>query len=390
MTKKSQFLFSSIFLLSPFQAEPLTMISYATMSTIVDFFNTKELKVGEQNVKHLLHASDLLAIGSVETACFNFLKTNLSTKNCIRRLVLADAKRSWWKLSRYISRFIETHFDQLIKLTAIYQRLSVEQFRRVIASPNLNVRYEEQVYDAVMDWVLYDSATRQRDMHILLKEVQWPCIMTRKYLDDAINDPFVMTDDRCADILNSAVEYHDMSQEEQVEYWSTRPKPSRWPKLIAALSYAEKMIECYDFEEERWYLLTEKPGCVYGAEMCYLNGRVYTIGGVQSKTVDQYDVEKNEWVSHFPSLRKFRVAHGVLVHDNRIYVTGGSAKASAGFGPGLNEMEMLQFGEDRRCPKPSQDWKLTGAMEVGRSFLGIAADHKVRLGRGHSDYGHKL
>ena len=34
----------------------------------------------------------------------------------------------------------------------------------------------------------------------------------------------------------------------------------RWPKLLAALSYAEKLIECFDFEEENWFVLTEKPG----------------------------------------------------------------------------------------------------------------------------------
>ena len=34
----------------------------------------------------------------------------------------------------------------------------------------------------------------------------------------------------------------------------------RWPKLLAALSYAEKLIECFDFEEESWFVLTEKPG----------------------------------------------------------------------------------------------------------------------------------
>ena len=35
------------------------------------------LKVGEQNVKQLLKAADMLAIGAVETACFNFLKSNM-------------------------------------------------------------------------------------------------------------------------------------------------------------------------------------------------------------------------------------------------------------------------------------------------------------------------
>ena len=47
-------------------------------------------------------------------------------------------------------------------------------------------------------------------------------------------------------------------------------------------------MECYDFESERWLVMTEKPGHVFGSAMCSVKGRLYTLGGVQSKQVDQY------------------------------------------------------------------------------------------------------
>ena len=104
----------------------------------------------------------------------------------------------------------------------------------------------------------------------------------------------------------------------KVVYWKEKVRPSRWPKLLAALSYAEKLIEVlscsfsvcsaltgfiptttflqffhsalfwavathckqlldkcafwqvYDFEEEEWSVLTEKPGHVFGTPMCFL------------------------------------------------------------------------------------------------------------------------
>ena len=34
----------------------------------------------------------------------------------------------------------------------------------------------------------------------------------------------------------------------------------RWPKMLTVLSYAEKLIEAFNFEEEKWFVLTEKPG----------------------------------------------------------------------------------------------------------------------------------
>ena len=189
-------------------------------------------------------------------------------------------------------------------------------------------------------------------------------------MTETLDDPFVMEDRRCREMMEAALEYHNMDYEDKLDHWRTRQKPSRWPKLLAALSYAEKLIECYDFTEKNVFVLTEKPGYVFGSAMCHLNGRLYTLGGVQSKTVDQYDVERNTWVSHFPSLRHFRVAHGVTVSDGAIFVTGGSAKANANFGPGQYEMETIRLDADNGVV---HDWKIVAAMKEARSFLGSAA-----------------
>ena len=96
------------------------------------------------------------------------------------------------------------------------------------------------------------------------------------------------------------------------------------------------------------------------------------MGGVQSKQVDQYDLETDSWLPFFPSLRHCRVgplppqprllspcqvAHGVVVQGDTILVAGGSAKANANFGPGLYEMESCRVSRDNTV-KP--DWRIAG------------------------------
>ena len=66
------------------------------------------------------------------------------------------------------------------------------------------------------------------------------------------------------------------------------------------MAYADTIVEAYDFEAERWVTLTEKPSLTFGAEACYMKGKLHTIGGVQAKQVDQYDLETNTWAAHFP------------------------------------------------------------------------------------------
>ena len=44
------------------QQEPLALISFITMTTIVEFLQSGGLKINDQNIRQLLYASDLLCM----------------------------------------------------------------------------------------------------------------------------------------------------------------------------------------------------------------------------------------------------------------------------------------------------------------------------------------
>ena len=48
---------------------------------------------------------------------------------------------------------------------------------------------------------------------------------------------------------------------------------------MVCLSYAEKILQSYDFVSGSWSVLSEKPDWVFGAEMVYCDQRLFTIGG---------------------------------------------------------------------------------------------------------------
>ena len=68
-------------------------------------------------------------------------------------------------------------------------------------------------------------------------------------------------------MIQNAIAYHNLNKDKKIHYWKKHKKPSRWPKLLAVLSYAEKTIEFYDFQKDHWAILTEKPDWVFGAEL---------------------------------------------------------------------------------------------------------------------------
>ena len=157
--------------------------------------------------------------------------------------------------------------------------------------------------------------------------------------------------------------------------------PNRWPKMLACLSYAENIVECYDFESGKWILLTERPVDVphYGSEAVTACGsKFYAVGGLQSRStqplmkrnfnfktpvvfrrdVDCYDPEANTW-SPCPPLRNHRVAHCVVncprgsgpggsSRKSTVFVVGGSAKSEADTfcSEGLRTVETKHFSSN--------------------------------------------
>ncbi len=150
----------------------------------------------------------------------------------------------------------------------------------------MNVAKEEMVLDSVLEWVRYDVDSRAAHLPDLLSEVQWPLVRNKRALRDALADPLIAACPRSTAAVKEAIRYHDLSYAKKVAYWKGRDRPSRWPKLLVALAYADTIIEAYDFEAQKWITLTEKPTVTFGAETCYVRGRVYAIGGVQSKQVE--------------------------------------------------------------------------------------------------------
>ena len=191
-------------------------------------------------------------------------------------------------------------------------------------------------------------------------------------------------------------EYRASSYEDQLLHWRTHARPSRWPRLLAALSYAEKLVSAATPQTRtahvsrvwRWSATTWRrssgwssprsrdtcsaPRCVTWKVWCrrrqliestcltplpnvttficrqalhHRRGAVQAGwpvrrgGGQVARCLLQcylsYPcVTYHRWKDYFPSLRHCRVAHGAVASGDTIYVTGGSAKANANFGPG--------------------------------------------------------
>ena len=109
---------------------------------------------------------------------------------------------------------------------------------------------EERVVEAVLDWV---GASPDRAPHLpaLLAATQPACLAGPASLGRLLQHSLLQAAPAARQLLEQWQPYHALTRAEQLQYWQDRPRPSRWPRLLVCLSYAEKTLEYYDFLEER-------------------------------------------------------------------------------------------------------------------------------------------
>lgn len=107
--------------------------------------------------------------------------------------------------------------------------LPVGQLVDIISSDELNVRTEEQVFSAVMNWVKYNVTERRQHLAQVLQHVRLPLLSPKFLVGTVGSDLLVRSDDACRDLVDEAKNYLLLPQERPLMQGPrTRPrKPTR-------------------------------------------------------------------------------------------------------------------------------------------------------------------
>lgn len=331
---------------------------------LVDFAYTARIQVSEDNVQALLPASSLLQLTSVKDACCEFLKNQLHPSNCLGIRAFADT-HTCVDLLESSHRFALQHFLQ-VSQTEEFMLLSVEQVLDLISNSDVNVENEEQVYNAVINWVKFDVDNRREFVRDLLPFVRLP-LLTRECLMSRVeSEELIRNTPDCKDLLIEAMKYHLLPEQRSVlqsPRTVSRKPTGQVPILFAigggSLFAIHSECECYDPRIDRWCMVTPmstKRARVGVGTVC---GRIYAVGGYDGSndlaTVEAYCPQSNQWLS-VPSMGTRRSCLGVAVLNGLIYAIGGYDGASC-----LNSVERFD-------PLTAQ-WTSVAAMNTRRYLL---------------------
>uniref|UniRef100_A0AAY4DJZ4 BTB domain-containing protein n=2 Tax=Denticeps clupeoides TaxID=299321 RepID=A0AAY4DJZ4_9TELE len=324
------------------------------LGMLIDYIYTAEIQVTEENVQVLLPAAGLLQLSDVKKACCEFLSSQLHPTNCLGIRAFADL-HACTDLLMQANTYAEQHFSEVVQ-SEEFLSLGMDQVCSLIASDKLTISSEEKVFEAVIAWVTHDKDVRQEHMAHLMEHVRLP-LLSREYLVQRVEEEtLVKNSSACKDYLIEAMKYHllPVDQRSLMKTIRTRMRtPLSYPKVMVVVGgqapKAIRSVECYDFEEERWYQVAELPtrrcraGKPRSSQLCislnaavkfvcflctgvvYMGGLVYAVGGfngsLRVRTVDAYDLAKDEWCC-VSSMQDRRSTLGAAVLNGLLYAVG--------------------------------------------------------------------
>ncbi|XP_008939863.1 PREDICTED: kelch-like protein 10 [Merops nubicus] len=130
------------------------------MRLIIKYAYSGTVPLTTDSVENLITADQFIALGIVGLCC-EFLKSHLSVKNCIGIWRLTD----WYNcpdMREAASAFILQHFEEVTKVSAEFLELSVSELKHLIERDELNVRQEDAVFEAILQWIGHDPQNRRR------------------------------------------------------------------------------------------------------------------------------------------------------------------------------------------------------------------------------------
>lgn len=146
----------------------------SVMGMILRYLYTSDINLTEQNVQDIFMVANMYQIPSIFSVCVSYLQEKMVLGNCLaifRLGLLLDCPR----LALAAREFICERYAVVVRDQDFLQ-LGASELGVLITSDALNVEYEEQVFESLMDWVKHDETNRLKHVPELLQCIRFRLI----------------------------------------------------------------------------------------------------------------------------------------------------------------------------------------------------------------------
>ena len=144
--------------------------------------------------------SYLLKLQEVQDYCSEFLRSQLDPSNCLGIRAFADT-HSCSELLHIADKYMQNNFIDVAEQDE-FLLLPVSQLFDIISNDELNIGNEEQVYQAVMNWIQHDISERKCYLSQLLSHVRLPLLETKFLVTKVSSNRLIRQDQACRDLID--------------------------------------------------------------------------------------------------------------------------------------------------------------------------------------------
>ena len=296
----------------------LEMLTEFVMRQIMEFMYTGRVQIStESNAQELIAMADYLVLPKLKTLAGKVLVEKLNVSNTVLTYCQAE-KYQCQELASDTKNFILANFIDVAR-TEAFLNLSSEKVKMWIASDDIDVRTEEDVFKVILTWVDRDKSERKKNFAELFREVRLVYI-SRDYLrSDVVTNELVNKDEDCLDLVKDALK---VIESKDYHHQSVRPRKSlETPVAVICLSGfkdGEHIVCCYYPSEDMW---SKFQGTIPSdtADVISCRGKLYFISSLDdSISLLCYDSFTNCWTTM--SHKEHRTLLKVFVtNDEEIY-----------------------------------------------------------------------
>ncbi|XP_065366353.1 kelch-like protein 5 [Calliphora vicina] len=332
------------------------------LQILVQYCYTGFIELREDTVETLLATACLLQLNAVVTACCNFLARQLHPSNCLGFAFFAE-QQSCNTLLRLAKAYTCQHFMQVCKNQEFFQ-LNGDQLGKLLASDDLNVPSEQDVFHSLMSWIQHDPAVREKYIPELLALVRLPLLQPSFIMDHVES---VCASNECQQLVMEALKWHLLPERRSlIASERTKPRKSTVGKLLAVGGMdAHKgaiSIESYCPRLDKWTVWKNMSARRLQFGVAVMNDKLIIVGGRDGlktlNTVESLDLNSLAWAPLNP-MGTHRHGLGVAVLEGPLYAVGGHDGWSY-----LNTVE--------RWDPVARTWSYVAPMYSMRSTAGVA------------------
>jgi len=275
-----------------------------------------------RTLNELMAVADYFILPSLKLLSSKFIDQTLSISNCIIAYY-SSVKYQCGELQERARSFILANFVAVTE-SEYFLNLNAKQVEEWVASDEIIVKGEEEVFSAIVRWIEKDS-WRKQSFFELFRHVRCVYVSRNVLFTVVLQHPFVKDEKQCLDLVLDAMK--EFSDGTEACFLNQSPRnclKTHEGVIFACGGVGGERLFCYLPSQNKWYKMAnlhfKRNFFGLGSSAC--QGKLYAVGG-NTDDVECYYPSLNSWtrVKPFKQAVNFVAA---VTFQGFLYVIGGA------------------------------------------------------------------